>query len=39
MTALADIERVALALRGRALVIVDEAYIEFADAPSAAGVL
>lgn len=34
-TALVDIERVAYAMRGRALVIVDEAYIEFADGPSA----
>ena len=39
LTALADIERIALALHGRALVIVDEAYIEFADAPSASGAL
>ncbi len=29
------IERVALAMRDRALVIVDEAYVEFADTPSA----
>lgn len=36
---LADIERLATALAGRALVIVDEAYIEFADAPSAATLL
>ena len=39
LTALADIERIALAMRSRALVVVDEAYIEFADAPSAAEVL
>lgn len=32
---LTEIERVAYAMRGRALVIVDEAYIEFADMPSA----
>lgn len=32
---LADIESLATALRGRALVVVDEAYIEFAGAPSA----
>ncbi|RDS83856.1 histidinol-phosphate transaminase [Dyella monticola] len=30
----ADIEQVARALAGRALVVVDEAYIEFADQPS-----
>lgn len=36
---LASIERLAEALRGRALVVVDEAYIEFADATSAASVL
>ena len=36
---LATIERLAEALRGRALLIVDEAYIEFADAPSAATLL
>lgn len=35
-TSLVDIERIAYAMRGRALVIVDEAYIEFADSPSAA---
>ena len=38
-TTLADIERIAYAMRGRALVIVDEAYIEFADTPSAACLL
>lgn len=32
---LARIESLAEALRGRAVVVVDEAYIEFADAPSA----
>ena len=36
---LATIEHLAEALRGRALLIVDEAYIEFADAPSAATLL
>ncbi len=36
---LATIERIAEALRERALVVVDEAYIEFAEAPSAAGLL
>ena len=36
---LATIERLAEALRGRALLIVDEAYIEFADAPGAATLL
>ena len=36
---LAAIERLAEALRGRALLVVDEAYIEFADAPSAATLL
>ena len=36
---LVDIERIAYALRGRALVIVDEAYIEFADLPSASGLI
>ena len=36
---LAAIERLAEVLRGRALVVVDEAYIEFAAAPSAASVL
>jgi len=39
LTPLAQIERVARALAGRALVVVDEAYIEFADAPSAASLL
>lgn len=38
-TALARIERIATALRGRALLIVDEAYVEFADVASAAGLL
>ncbi|WP_440223278.1 histidinol-phosphate transaminase [Dokdonella sp. MW10] len=38
-TPLADIARLAGALRGRALLIVDEAYIEFADLPSAATLL
>ncbi len=33
--ALADIERIARAAQGRALVVVDEAYAEFSDAPSA----
>lgn len=32
---LADIESLATGLRGRAIVVVDEAYIEFANAPSA----
>lgn len=36
---LVDIERIAYALRGRALVIVDEAYVEFSDTPSAACLL
>ena len=36
---LATIGQLAEALRGRALLIVDEAYIEFADAPSAATLL
>lgn len=35
----ADIERVAAALAERAMVIVDEAYIEFADADSAAALI
>ncbi len=39
LTALEDIERITLAMRRRAIVVVDEAYIEFADAPSAATVL
>jgi len=38
-TPLADIERLARALRGRALVIVDEAYIEFSTMPSASALL
>jgi len=37
--ALADVERVAMALRGRALVVVDEAYIEYADGVSATTLL
>ena len=37
--ALADIERVAEALRGRALVVVDEAYVEYAQRPSATSLL
>jgi histidinol-phosphate aminotransferase len=36
---LADIERLATDLAGRALLIVDEAYIEYANAPSAATLL
>jgi histidinol-phosphate aminotransferase len=36
---LAVIERLAAALAGRALLVVDEAYIEFAEAPSAATLL
>lgn len=32
----ADVERLAQALAGRALLVVDEAYIEFSDAPSVA---
>lgn len=39
LIALADIERLTVALRDRALVIVDEAYIEFADSPSASSLL
>lgn len=39
LTPLAKIERLATALAGRALLVVDEAYIEFADAPSAAALL
>ena len=35
LVALADIARLATALRGRALLVVDEAYIEFAAVPSA----
>mgnify|MGYP001241868064 FL=1 len=38
-TTLARIERIATALRGRALLIVDEAYVEFADVASAASLL
>ena len=34
-----DIERIVNALADRALVVVDEAYIEFSDAPSAAALL
>ena len=37
--ALAQVEQVAVALRGQALVVVDEAYAEFADEPSAASLL
>jgi len=37
--ALDDIERVARALRGQALVVVDEAYAEFSEQPSAVGLL
>ncbi|WP_313342710.1 histidinol-phosphate transaminase [Stenotrophomonas sp.] len=37
--ALADVERVAQAMQGRALVVVDEAYGEFADQPSATTLL
>jgi len=33
---LGDVERLAQALAGRALLVVDEAYIEFSDAPGAA---
>jgi histidinol-phosphate aminotransferase len=36
---LAGIQALARALRGRSLVVVDEAYIEFADAPSATSLL
>ncbi len=36
---LAQVERVAVALRGQALVVVDEAYAEFADEPSAVSLL
>ena len=36
---LAAIERIAYAMRERALVIVDEAYIEFAEVPSASSLL
>ncbi len=36
---LAQVERVAAALRGQALVVVDEAYAEFADTPSATTLL
>jgi len=39
VVSLDTIERLATALAGRALVIVDEAYIEFADTPSAATLL
>ena len=35
----AEIERLAQALAGRALLVVDEAYAEFADAPSVVGLL
>ncbi|MCO7487079.1 histidinol-phosphate transaminase [Stenotrophomonas maltophilia] len=36
---LAEIERVAAALRGQALVVVDEAYVEYAQRPSATTLL
>ncbi|PBJ83234.1 histidinol-phosphate transaminase [Lysobacteraceae bacterium NML93-0399] len=36
---LADVAALATALNGRALVVVDEAYVEFADAPSATTLL
>lgn len=36
---LATVERLLAALRGRALLVVDEAYLEFADAPSASTLL
>lgn len=39
LTGLAAIERLARALRTRALLVVDEAYIEFADSPSATRLL
>ena len=35
----ATIERLAQALEGRALLVVDEAYVEFADTPSLAGLI
>ena len=34
-----SVERLAQALEGRALLIVAEAYVEFADAPSMAGLI
>jgi len=37
--ALDDIERTARALQGQAMVVVDEAYAEFSDQPSAVGLL
>lgn len=37
--ALAEVERVAVALRGQALVVVDEAYVEYAQRPSATTLL
>ncbi|MEC4340812.1 histidinol-phosphate transaminase [Stenotrophomonas pavanii] len=37
--ALDDVERVAVALRGQALVVVDEAYVEYAQRPSATTLL
>ena len=37
--ALADVERLACALNDRALLVVDEAYVEFADVPSVGGLL
>ena len=36
---LVDIERLARSLSGRAMLVVDEAYIEFADVPSLVGLL
>ncbi len=39
LVAQAEVVRLAQALAGRALVVVDEAYIEFADATSAAGLI
>ena len=38
-TSLVDIERIAYAMRGRALVIVDEAYVEYSEFPSSARLL
>ncbi|WP_422346798.1 histidinol-phosphate transaminase [Stenotrophomonas sp. DR009] len=37
--ALGEVERVAVALRGQALVVVDEAYVEYAQRPSATTLL
>jgi histidinol-phosphate aminotransferase len=39
VTPLVDIERIAYAMRGRALVIVDEAYVEYANVRSAASLI